>query len=118
MARSNRVGKLRRMGGPKRDDGRRRRGDERPPRGPDADCAMRVDDEAALAIDACHFHDAACLVDPLGAEVGANALQDRGGNRERSIPREVGHQRADDLGVLARALEQQALEIGGNLNVH
>ena len=55
---------------------------ERLSRGVNADRGVRIDDLPARAIDAAHLRGARGLVDPESVEIGANARQGSGGDRE------------------------------------
>ena len=85
----------------------------------DAHGAVRVEDESALAIDARHFLRAFGLVYALGAEIRADAPERAGGIANPPRLREIRHQpHATPPASRPVRLEQQTLEVGGDLNVH
>ena len=96
----DRVGKLRRMGGAERDGRRRWRDRDQPARRADADGAVRIDDEGAVAVDPPHLRRAGRFVDALGGEVGPNALEGRSGNHISAAFGEIGHQRPNRVRAL------------------
>jgi len=114
----DRLGKFGRMGGRQRDHRRFRIAPEHGARRVDCDRAVRIDDDSAVAIDARHLVRAGFFVGALGVEVAADGGQSRRRDREFARLFQRCHRRANRAGVATVGVEQQPLEIGGDLDVH
>ena len=84
----------------------------------DADGGMRIDETAGLAQQRADRGGGLLLVGAVGGEQAAQRRQRFARQREAARLRQRAHHRADRLVVAAAELEQDALEIRGDLDVH
>ena len=83
-----------------------------------ADRGVRIDEIAGLALDRAHGRGDLLLVGAIGGEQRANVGERPRRQGEAPRLRQRAHQRAHHAGVAVIGVEQQPLEIRGDLDVH